>query len=101
MADEKSQLALTAEERKKILAFLRERAPDLRCPACGGQKHTLAEHLVSPVIVNPAGGVTLGGVNYPMVLVFCDRCLKASFFAAVPMGILRTEKKPERDGPDG
>lgn len=40
----------------------------------------VGEHLVSPAIMNTAGGVQLGGATYPQIMLSCQHCGHVRYF---------------------
>ena len=105
MAEKDDISALSEAEKKQVIAFIQEKAPDHKCPTCGKDTFFLADHLVSPPTVSPSGGVNLGGATYPLAMAICTNCFNVTFFAALPMGVRRksetkreTTKEEQADG---
>ena len=51
------------------------------CLACGKPNLvSLQSHIVAPIVQNPDGGLQLGGVSYPHVMLTCNNCGNTRFF---------------------
>lgn len=45
------------------------------CQACGRAGTVgVGEHLVTPTVTNPEGGLIVGGASYPQVMLHCTNC---------------------------
>ncbi len=84
--------ARQAEEAKvdkaNVQEWLQEKWTGLKtCPISGDNNWTIGDYLVQPMTYS-AGGLTLGGPGYPMVMVICSTCGYTVFFNAVMMRLL-------------
>jgi hypothetical protein len=81
---------LSPEDKNKIIAWLtRDGRPTPICPICGTQEWAIADHVTQPITVGGAGGgLVLGGVGYPNIMVVSTRCGYTMYVNAVIAGIL-------------
>lgn len=80
--------ALTREEIAHIADTLKSLSPiGYSCPTCRGQKSLIANHLVSPVMLNRQGEQQVPGGSYPQVMVVCERCGFTSYHNAAVLGV--------------
>jgi hypothetical protein len=73
------------------------------CPICGSNQWQIADHLVTPVILQD-NSLTLGGTSYPQVMVISPKCGYTMYFNAILLGIVpRDPEVPQQksDLPDG
>ena len=83
---------LTQEEMQRAQEHLRKKVPKLRCPACGEQNFSVAEHLLSPQLFFKGGALILGGsVAYPQLQLNCKNCSYTLLFSAVGMGVIAAQ----------
>lgn len=79
---------------EKIINALKEKIPNLRCPACSHVGFGLAEgyfaHDIQPDLVNRR----MGGPNVPTVPLICTNCGYVMEFAAGALNLL--PKKDEK-----
>lgn len=80
-------LALTKDDRNRIVAWLTERQKNGHCPVCNTNKWTVGAHLLHGQVVSPNGGIMIGGATYPQAFVVCDHCAYVRTFMAVPIGL--------------
>jgi len=80
---------LTQEEYLKVDAWLTSfgRTPFI-CPACGGDKWAIGQHLVQPLTLGKDAAVQFAGIGYPMVALVSQRCGYVMFFSAVIAGVI-------------
>lgn len=71
---------------KKVQNWLATKAPNLKCPSCGG-KDFAAEQIVGAAIVGPDNGLSLGGPHVPELLVVCSNCGHIIHFSATMIGV--------------
>ena len=90
--------ALTAQQRQKIEKWIGDRAQLIKCPVCRERKFQIAEHLVTPIIQSPDGGVNLGGSAYPHFMLICGNCANTLFFNAVMSGVMSPPPDKPEDG---
>lgn len=51
------------------------------CLVCGSVSTVaIQEHLVTPIVMDPAGGVMLGGTSYPHAMLTCNKCGNTRMF---------------------
>ncbi len=81
---------LTDDEQQSILNYLNERAPSLRCSACGARSFQLVEHVVEYRPFS-GGSLRLGGVVYPIVMLTCTNCGHFLTFSALKVGVKLNE----------
>lgn len=81
---------ITSEQKHEIANFLKEKAPQMKCNACGKNHFSIADHLVQAPIFSH-DGLTIGGPTYPMFCIFCKNCGSAQFFSAIKSGIINKE----------
>ena len=64
------------------------------CITCGSAGTVgIAEHLVSPLIMNPGGAIALGGPTYPQIMLSCSHCGFVRYFNY----LLLTTDEPQLD----
>lgn len=67
-----------------IVAKLNELIPNAgNCLACGPMglgKVTVGHQLVTPVLTDPGGGITIGGSTMPQVPLICTNCGYTRYF---------------------
>ncbi|MGE0284506.1 MAG: hypothetical protein AB7F09_26625 [Parvibaculaceae bacterium] len=99
MADEKENLKLSGEQKEKAQAWLKERAPSMACTTCRSSQFQMADHLVSPVILNPGsgGGYVLGGSTYPQIMLVCMNCGTSVYVNAIVAGVRVRKEPPEKE----
>lgn len=88
---------LTLEDRQKINSYL-QKYPVARfsaCPICGSTEWMIAEYMVQPVTIGPGGGVMLGGIGYPQIMLISNPCGYTRFMNAVLIGIVVQQTVPE------
>lgn len=96
---DKQSFKLSNEQKDKIIDHLNGKGHK-DCPSCGHDNMFVADYLIAPTVYHPTKGLTvLTGMNYPMAILFCPNCYHAQFFAAIPMGIVKSDK-PEELGPN-
>lgn len=79
---------LSVETREKIIAALNQRFPNSAlCTCCGKSGLGLANHFVTPTIIQPGGGVMLGGMSYPQIMLICTNCGFTRHHNAVVLGV--------------
>jgi len=79
---------LTEEEKRKISDWFRERWKlPATCPICGTMNWTIGEHLVQPLTFS-GGGISVGGITYPQVMLISTDCGYTRLFNAVMLGLL-------------
>ena len=78
---------LSQEQRGKLTAHIRNKAPNLQCPVCTQNKFTVADNLVMGVTVGSGGAVAMGQ-GIPMALVYCDNCFHSFHFVAGPLNLV-------------
>ena len=84
---------LNAEDKDKIAKFLEGKGAVRPCDSCGQTAWTIGDHLLAANIHTPGGGLTIGGLTYPQVLLVCRNCFNTRSYMAVPMGIAGGGKK--------
>ena len=79
---------LTKEQTAAIQKWLSEKRKNLNCPVCGNFNSLgVQTNLVTmPIFAN--GGISLGGISYPAVLLICGNCAYTQVFNAVIMGLV-------------
>ena len=65
----------------------------LKCPICQSDQWELAQHFLTPIIVSPDAGLSLGNVAYPHLLL-TSPCGYAMFFNAMLAGVYKAEGNP-------
>ena len=81
---------LTPDEKQRVAAWLTSQGiPPPVCPFCGQREWAIGDHLVQPVTLGPGGGLTLGGVGYPQVMLISSKCGYTALINAVIAGVLR------------
>ena len=81
-----------AEE--KLLAHLRSKWGNAKCPMCGGSEWQVSSTVYAPPKFS-MGNVVLGGEALPVVPVICTRCGFTAWVNAIMAGVLEYEgKKP-------
>jgi hypothetical protein len=63
---------LNTEEKQKIVNWLNSKKSfGIECPLCSSKSWTIADHVVSPSVVNSAG-VGLGAYPYPQAMLISE-----------------------------
>ena len=75
---------LNNADKQRALAWLNSKSKGNPCPVCGGKKLGIADHLIAGMIFHNKG-VTVDGPGYPMLLITCQDCHNATWFAAKPI----------------
>lgn len=91
---------ITEDQAKRILDWLNRKWPGHKCDVCGENDWSLAEDLVTPLVIS-GKDIQAGGVSYPMAMVICSNCAQTKFFNAVRIGLgspPAAERKGEKDG---
>jgi len=86
---------LTEEEKKAVVDWINKRAPGMTCGVCGQKHFILGDHAIAG-FVHSGGGLALGGVTYPQIMVICTNCGHTINFNAVVIGAL---KPPASEAP--
>jgi hypothetical protein len=83
------------EKQKQAVNWLNSKWPATQrlCEVCGISSWTIAEDLVMPMPF-VGGGLVVGGISYPQVMVICNNCGNTKYFNTVIMGV---EKKGGND----
>ena len=77
MADD---LKLSSADQAMVMSWLnRKWAGTKQCVICAHNNWTVAEHLVTPTVTKPGGGMIVGP-SYPSVIVICTTCGNTHFF---------------------
>lgn len=93
MSAKKRDYREAAQKAKERLAA--DKWPKSPCEVCGARSWSISENVVSPLTLKE-GGIQLGGVTYPSVLLICQRCGNTKFLNALVIGAL----DPEEAGDD-
>lgn len=89
---------LTTKQRDKLQAWFDEKAALIgKCPMCGHRNWQLVGHMVSPPVYTP-GGITLGGIAYPMVMLGCSHCANIQFHSAQMIGLIEPTDDSSQEG---
>ncbi len=84
MTDETAVPIPTEDWRVQAIQELNAKIPNAgNCLACGPDgvgKVIMADHLITPVITDIGGGISLGGVNYPQLMLICRNCGFTRYF---------------------
>ena len=87
---------LLPEERNKAAEWFRTHwTQNYPCPVSGDNKWAIAEHLIMPITSAGAGGLLLGGVGYPQIMIICGGCGFTLYFNAVMIGIVVPAEPPK------
>jgi 5-methylcytosine-specific restriction endonuclease McrA len=64
-----------------VRGLLNNRVPNPHnCTVCGTiGSVSLAQHLVTPIVTSPQGGVQLGATQYPQAMLICTQCGNTSY----------------------
>lgn len=84
---------LTKEEKDKIKTWLENKTKNPACPVCNDPNWVIGDHLVQPMN-GASGGLVIGGVTYPQVMIISTNCGYTRYFNAVVMGIARPGSPP-------
>jgi predicted nucleic-acid-binding Zn-ribbon protein len=92
---------LSQSDKQKVLDWLNKRwVGSKSCGICGHNRWTLGDHLVAPVTSPRGGGMVIGGVTYPQVMVICNNCGHTHFFNAALIGLGGNTTTPKKPGGD-
>ena len=92
---------LSQEDQQHIIAWLKEKAAEGGEVVCSVCKHIdwgLNIHLVAPPRTTIKGGMLMGGVAYPHIMLTCTNCGNTLFFNAIAVklpSVLNAKKKEE------
>jgi len=76
---------LTQEERAKVDIWFKKNWVNKKCPICGSLQFTLADHMIMPMIYSQY--LSINGVQYPQIMIICQRCGITLHFDAIAVGI--------------
>jgi hypothetical protein len=85
---------LTQEQRLTVQKWFDEKMAGGvigKCGMCGSRSWTLVEHLVAPPTWNSGGGMLIGGISFPMVMITCQNCGNTHFHSAVMIGLVSSD----------
>lgn len=87
---------LSPEMRKKAIDWLEARwnKNNRNCDFCGSNSWVLSQDIVTNLLINADGNISLGGQTYPQIMLICKNCGNTKYFNAVIMGLME-EKKAE------
>jgi hypothetical protein len=93
---------LSEIEKEKILKWVKEKAAswspsltvvghqeNLRCQVCGKQNWTLADHLVTPTVLN-ATGIGLLSPYFPQAMLVCNDCGGTVYINVHRLGLIQS-----------
>jgi hypothetical protein len=81
-------MPFTAQERERIVAAIREKAPQFsRCSICGHSNWALQDQLVIHVLQDNPKAFMLGGPSLPCVVIVCANCGNTYFLNAMVLGL--------------
>lgn len=93
---------LSEDDRATVNQWLESRWKDARCHVCRENSWTIGGHTVAPLRTTPQGGVGIGGVLYPQVMVICTNCGNTVYFNAALMKLVESKSdidaKSETEG---
>jgi hypothetical protein len=102
-------MAFTAEQTEKIVAVLRERVPNAKCPMCHTDNWQLEDGLVIHPVQHDAKGLVLSGPSLPNVALLCTTCGNTQLLNVLRLGLgpllgiepikKKAEPKPEEAKP--
>jgi len=87
---------LTQEERAKIDTWFKKNwATPPKCPMCDSHYFILADHVIMPTVYSQMTAVYVGefipsqisSMNYPQIMLMCDKCGFVLHFNAVKVGL--------------
>jgi len=79
----------------KVVAWLNEKWDgDKKCPISGDNSWSISKDILVSLPYS-RGGLTLGGNQYPLVLVTCTECGYVMTFSAMIMGLVGQEEKSD------
>jgi ribosomal protein L33 len=92
---------LSQDEKDKILDWVKTKASqtspytafeqrkNLCCQVCGSQNWTIAEHLVTPTVLNVTG-VGLMNPYYPQAMLICTECGSTVYVNVGRLGLIQS-----------
>jgi hypothetical protein len=85
------------EEKQRVIQWINEKCPNLKCECCGSQRWSLNEHIIAPVNLEN-GSLALGGsmTMTPQVILTCSNCGNTKYFNAVMIGLLQPSNPSEK-----
>lgn len=91
MPDENGKLSL--EDKEAAVRWINEKVKNHACICCGSNDWSIGDHIVElrPFV---GGGITVGGVVYPALVLTCNVCAYARFHMALPTGLLNVPTSP-------
>ena len=92
----KRETTLSIEQREKLAAHLKAKAPNFACPVCAAKSFSIGDVALSGNAIGSDGSINMGGTIVPTVMVVCENCYHVLSFAAVPIGVI--SKGPNGDG---
>ena len=82
----------TGVDKNAVQAWLQQKwTGEASCPVSGDNNWIIADDFVQPMKYS-AGGLTIGGRGYPLVMVVCRTCGYTLFINAIIMGLLGDER---------
>ena len=78
---------LGQSQRQEFARWLQACAVRNVCPACGSGNLSILDKLVQPIPFT-GGGLSVGGMAFPLAMVACGRCGNVQFYSAVLAGLV-------------
>ena len=82
------------EKKDKLLNWLKEKWPEnkRKCDICDSSQWTVADDLVMPMPF-VGGPLTLGGSQYPQVMLICTSCGNTKYINAVLANVIPSKRQ--------
>ena len=93
---------LSKDDKKALEEWLKLRwKRDSQCFVCNENHWLISEHMVAPVSSGHQGGFSIGGPQYPQVMLICNNCGNSLYFNAVLIGVARDTEEKQGGTSDG
>lgn len=95
--------ALTEEQKSVFEMWLKDKwKTDSACPICTANNWISGDHFVTPILYEPGGGISIGGLSYPQVFIICSNCGHTHYFNAMMIpGLVKPPTVDDQGQNDG
>jgi hypothetical protein len=76
------------EEKQKVVKWINEKCPNMKCECCGTKQWNLQDNIIAPPNIQN-GSIAVGGNMTPQIMLICSKCGNTKYFNAVHIGIFQ------------
>ncbi len=81
-------MSFSEEDRAKIVAAITKRVPKIGvCPICGNPDWQFQDGFIRIVVQKDIRNISLGGQNYPCVVIICKNCGNTHLLNLITLGL--------------